>query len=80
MKAFINKKQIGNDLTDNSYISDGYRFHDVFHFSYKNILIKIILVICQKIVMFINLLNIYLHVHVMGMGLSSITVTVDLRQ
>jgi NTP pyrophosphatase (non-canonical NTP hydrolase) len=31
MKAFINGKQIGNDLTDNSYSSDGYRFHDIFH-------------------------------------------------
>lgn len=38
MKAFINKKQVGNDLTDNSYTSDGYRFHDVFHFSYAAVL------------------------------------------
>ncbi|WP_373530628.1 MazG nucleotide pyrophosphohydrolase domain-containing protein [Nostoc sp.] len=38
MKAFINKQQIGNDLTDNSYTSDGYRFHDVFHFSYAAVL------------------------------------------
>ncbi|MDD1414182.1 nucleoside triphosphate pyrophosphohydrolase family protein [Dolichospermum sp. ST_con] len=38
MKAFINKKQIGNDLTDNSYKIDGYRFHDIFHFSYAAIL------------------------------------------
>ncbi|WP_434684543.1 nucleoside triphosphate pyrophosphohydrolase family protein [Pseudanabaena minima] len=33
MRAFINGKQIGNDLTDNSYLSDGYRFHDIFHFA-----------------------------------------------
>ena len=33
MRAFINGIQIGNDLTDNSYSSDGYRFHDIFHFS-----------------------------------------------
>jgi NTP pyrophosphatase (non-canonical NTP hydrolase) len=33
MRAFINGKQIGNDLTDNSYSNDGYRFHDVFHLS-----------------------------------------------
>ncbi|MCP2728316.1 nucleoside triphosphate pyrophosphohydrolase family protein [Limnofasciculus baicalensis] len=38
MKAFINGKQIGNDLTDNSYSSDGYRFHDIFHFSYAAVL------------------------------------------
>ncbi|MDF5729404.1 MAG: hypothetical protein PUP92_15635 [Rhizonema sp. PD38] len=24
---------MGNDLTDNSYFSDGYRFHDAFHLS-----------------------------------------------
>lgn len=38
MKAFVNGQQIGNDLTDNSYLSDGYRFHDIFHFSYAAIL------------------------------------------
>ncbi|AFY42166.1 nucleoside triphosphate pyrophosphohydrolase family protein [Nostoc sp. PCC 7107] len=38
MKAFINKQQVGNDLTDNSYTSDGYRFHDVFHFAYAAVL------------------------------------------
>ena len=29
---------MGNDLTDNSYDNDGYRFHDVFHLSYAAIL------------------------------------------
>ncbi|NET69605.1 MAG: nucleoside triphosphate pyrophosphohydrolase family protein [Sphaerospermopsis sp. SIO1G2] len=38
MKAFINQEQIGNELTDNSYKSDGYRFHDVFHFAYAAVL------------------------------------------
>jgi NTP pyrophosphatase (non-canonical NTP hydrolase) len=38
MKAYINGQQVGNDLTDNSYSSDGYRFHDVFHFSYAAVL------------------------------------------
>jgi len=38
MRAFIDGKQIGNDLTDNSYSNDGYRFHDIFHFSYAAIL------------------------------------------
>jgi len=27
-------RTIGDTLTDNSYSNDGYRFHDVFHFSY----------------------------------------------
>ena len=30
--------QIGNDLTDNAYEDDGYRFHDVFHLSYAAVL------------------------------------------
>jgi NTP pyrophosphatase (non-canonical NTP hydrolase) len=38
MKAFIDGQQIGNDLTDNSYSSDGYRFHDVFHLAYAAVL------------------------------------------
>ncbi|MBF2018205.1 MAG: nucleoside triphosphate pyrophosphohydrolase family protein [Rivularia sp. T60_A2020_040] len=38
MKAFIDGEQIGDDLTNNSYISDGYRFHDIFHLSYAAIL------------------------------------------
>ena len=38
MKAFIDGVQIGNDLTDNSYSDDGYRFHDIFHFSYAAVL------------------------------------------
>ncbi|MDZ8070428.1 MAG: nucleoside triphosphate pyrophosphohydrolase family protein [Nostoc sp. DedQUE08] len=38
MRAFIDKQQIGNDLTDNSYSNDGYRFHDIFHMSYTAIL------------------------------------------
>lgn len=38
MKASINGEQIGNELTDNSYSSDGYRFHDIFHFSYAAVL------------------------------------------
>jgi hypothetical protein len=38
MKAFIDGQKIGDDLTDNSYLSDGYRFHDVFHLSYAAVL------------------------------------------
>jgi NTP pyrophosphatase (non-canonical NTP hydrolase) len=37
-RAFLNGKQIGNDLTDNAYSNDGYRFHDVFHLSYAAVL------------------------------------------
>ena len=33
-----NGKQIGNDLTDNAYEDDGYRFHDVFHLTYAAVL------------------------------------------
>lgn len=38
MKAFVNGQQLGNDLTDNSYMNDGYRFHDVFHLAYAGVL------------------------------------------
>lgn len=40
MEAFINGQKIefGNELTDNSYKDDGYRFHDVFHLSYLTVL------------------------------------------
>lgn len=38
IKVFINGSQIGNDLTDNCYSNDGYRFHDIFHFSYAAVL------------------------------------------
>ncbi len=34
MRAFINGKQVGDPLTDNAYSSDGYRFHDIFHFGF----------------------------------------------
>ena len=38
MKAFVSGKQIGDDLTDNAYNPDGYRFHDIFHLSYAAVL------------------------------------------
>jgi NTP pyrophosphatase (non-canonical NTP hydrolase) len=38
MKGFINGVQKGNDLTDNSYVGDGYRYHDVFHFAFAAVL------------------------------------------
>lgn len=38
VSTFLNGKQVGNDLTDNAYKNDGYRFHDVFHLSYAAVL------------------------------------------
>jgi hypothetical protein len=34
----MNGEQIGNELTDNTYDDDGYRFHDVFHLAHAAIL------------------------------------------
>lgn len=31
IRVFVNGKQMGQELTDNAYEDDGYRFHDVFH-------------------------------------------------
>ena len=30
----VNGQPVGNSLSDNSHVEDGYRFHDVFHLSY----------------------------------------------
>ena len=40
MEAFIDGQKIefGDELTDNSYKDDGYRYHDVFHLSYLTVL------------------------------------------
>ncbi|HLP90427.1 MAG TPA: nucleoside triphosphate pyrophosphohydrolase family protein [Nostocaceae cyanobacterium] len=38
VRVFLNDTQVGDYLTDNSYSDDGYRFHDVFHFSYMAVL------------------------------------------
>src|SRR4051794_29150677 len=38
MRAFVDGQKIGDDLTDNSYSQDGYRFHDIFHLSYAAVL------------------------------------------
>lgn len=35
---YIEGEQLGNDLTDNAYEEDGYRFHDIFHLSFMAIL------------------------------------------
>ena len=31
IRVFVNGRQMGQELTDNAYEADGYRFHDVFH-------------------------------------------------
>lgn len=36
--ALGNFLQIGNQLSDDAYIDDGYRYHDVFHFAYAAVL------------------------------------------
>lgn len=36
--TFIDGKKFGDPLTDNRYEDDGYRFHDIFHFSYACVL------------------------------------------
>ena len=38
VRVTIGGEQVGDQLTDNSYDPDGYRFHDVFHFSYAAVL------------------------------------------
>jgi NTP pyrophosphatase (non-canonical NTP hydrolase) len=38
MRTLLNGQQIGDDLTDNAWVGDGYRFHDVFHLAYAAIL------------------------------------------
>lgn len=40
VRVIINRdgQQIGDELTDNAHEDDGYRFHDVFHFSYAAML------------------------------------------
>jgi|JI10StandDraft_1071094.scaffolds.fasta_scaffold18014_8 NTP pyrophosphatase (non-canonical NTP hydrolase) len=38
IRARLNGKKIGDDLTDNADDPDGYRFHDVFHLAYTAVL------------------------------------------
>lgn len=38
LRIFWNGEQKGNALTDNNYIDDGYRYHDVFHLAYAAVL------------------------------------------
>ncbi len=38
VRVFVNGEQVGNDLTDNFYDPDGYRYHDVFHLAFAGVL------------------------------------------
>ena len=38
VRIWVNGELAGNELTDNAYYQDGYRFHDVFHFTYAAVL------------------------------------------
>jgi NTP pyrophosphatase (non-canonical NTP hydrolase) len=37
-EAFIGDKRLGDHLTNNSYVDDGYRYHDTFHFAFAAVL------------------------------------------
>jgi NTP pyrophosphatase (non-canonical NTP hydrolase) len=38
LRLYRDAQQIGDPLTDNAYVEDGYRYHDVFHFAYAAVL------------------------------------------
>ena len=38
VQILVDGKEFGNELTDNAYDPDGYRFHDVFHLAYAAVL------------------------------------------
>jgi len=38
VRVIIDGKPFGAELTDNAYETDGYRFHDIFHFAYAAVL------------------------------------------
>ena len=38
VKMYIDGTQVGDNLRDNRYEDDGYRFHDVFHLAYASVL------------------------------------------
>ena len=38
IRVLINGVPFGEELTDNAYDHDGYRFHDIFHFAYAAVL------------------------------------------
>jgi len=38
VQAYINNCKLGDHLTDNAYVKDGYRFHDTFHYAFAAVL------------------------------------------
>jgi NTP pyrophosphatase (non-canonical NTP hydrolase) len=38
VRLFRGEEMLGNHLTDNAYVDDGYRFHDAFHLTYAALL------------------------------------------
>ena len=37
-QAYVDSRKLGDHLTDNAYVRDGYRFHDTFHFAFAAVL------------------------------------------
>ncbi len=37
-QAYVDGKALGDHLTDNAYVNDGYRYHDTFHFAFAAVL------------------------------------------
>lgn len=38
VQAYVGDRILGDHLTDNSYVKDGYRFHDTFHYAFAAVL------------------------------------------
>jgi NTP pyrophosphatase (non-canonical NTP hydrolase) len=38
VQAYIGSRKLGDHLTDNAYMKDGYRFHDTFHYAFTAVL------------------------------------------
>lgn len=38
VQAYVGNRKLGDHLTDNAYLRDGYRFHDTFHYAFAAVL------------------------------------------
>lgn len=38
VQAYVGNRKLGDHLTDNAYVKDGYRFHDTFHYAFAAVL------------------------------------------
>src|SRR5690606_24082598 len=38
VKVTLNDRQAGDIIDDNAYVDDGYRYHDVFHYTFATLL------------------------------------------